>query len=116
MDGLKGLQALVGVDVICPQVLVMTQERIDQFAQAIEDFQWIHVDAPRAKTESPFKATIAHGFLTLSLLTWFLERTLVVEGGTMGLNYGLDKVRFVRPVPTGTGLVGPLPSGDAGAP
>lgn len=84
----------------------MTQERIDQFARATDDFQWIHVDAKRAAQESPFKTTIAHGFLSLSLLTWFLERTLVIEGGTMGLNYGLDRVRFVRPAPAGIGLMG----------
>jgi len=82
----------------------MTQDRIDQFAEASEDFQWIHVDAERAARESPFKATIAHGFLSLSLLTWFIERTLVFEGGTMGLNYGLDRVRFVRPAPVGAVL------------
>jgi acyl dehydratase len=84
----------------------MTQERIDDFARAIGDYQWIHVDPARAAAESPFGATIAHGFLSLSLLTWFLERTLVVEAGTMGLNYGLDRVRFVRPAPAGMGLVG----------
>ena len=84
----------------------MTQERIDQFARASEDFQWIHVDAARSARESPFKTTIAHGFLSLSLLTWFLERTLVFEGGTMGINYGFDRVRFVRPAPVGTVLRG----------
>ena len=76
----------------------MTQERIDQFARASEDFQGIHVDAARSARESPFKTTIAHGFLSLSLLTWFLERTLVFEGGTMGINYGFNKVRFVSQV------------------
>jgi acyl dehydratase len=84
----------------------MTQERIDQFAQAIGDFQWIHVDAARASQESPFGTTIAHGFLSLSLLTWFIERTVVVDAGTMGLNYGLDRVRFVRPAPAGAALLG----------
>jgi acyl dehydratase len=97
---------LVGRDLVCPEVLTMTQERIEQFAQAIGDFQWIHVDPARAALESPFGTTIAHGFLSLSLLTWFIERTIVVEAGTMGLNYGLDRVRFVRPAPTGTRLVG----------
>jgi len=84
----------------------MTQDRIDQFARAIDDFQWIHVDPVRAAGESPFRTTIAHGFLSLSLLTWFLERTIVVEAGTMGLNYGLDRVRFVRPAPAGSRLIG----------
>ena len=103
---LAGLQDLVGRDLVCPEILTMTQDRIDRFAQAVGDFQWIHVDSARAAQESPFRATIAHGFLTLSLLTWFIERTVVVETGTMGLNYGLDRVRFVRPAPSGTGLVG----------
>jgi acyl dehydratase len=84
----------------------MTQERIDQFARASDDFQWIHVDPERAARESPFKATIAHGFLSLALLTWFLERTIVFEGLSMGLNYGLDRVRFVRPAPVGAALSG----------
>lgn len=97
---------LIGRTLDCPATLVLTQSRIDRFAEATDDFQWIHVDASRAAAESPFKATIAHGFLTLSLLTWFLERTLVIEGGTMGLNYGLDRVRFIRPAPVGTALHG----------
>ena len=84
----------------------MTQDRIDQFARAVEDFQWIHVDQARAARESRFNATIAHGFLSLSLLTWFLERTITVEAGTMGLNYGFDRVRFVRPAPAGSHLTG----------
>ncbi len=100
------LRSLLERELVCPQTLTMTQERIDQFARAIDDFQWIHVDRERAARESPFKGTIAHGFLSLSLLTWFLERTLVFEGGTMGLNYGLDRVRFVRPALSGAGLQG----------
>jgi acyl dehydratase len=97
---------LLGRELHCPRTLTMTQERIDQFARASEDFQWIHVDAQRSAKESPFGTTIAHGFLSLSLLTWFLERTLVIEGGTMGLNYGLDRVRFVRPAAVGAALRG----------
>ena len=100
------MRQLLGRELVCPRTLTMTQARIDQFARASEDFQWIHVDVERAARESPFKATIAHGFLSLALLTWFLERTLVFEGGTMGLNYGLDRVRFVRPAPVGAVLVG----------
>ena len=103
--GVDAMRQLLGRELVCPRSLTMTQERIDQFARASEDFQWIHVDAERAARESPFKDTIAHGFLTLSLLTWVLERTLVFEGGTMGLNYGLDRVRFVRPAAVGTSLV-----------
>jgi acyl dehydratase len=100
------LQALRGRPLVCPQTLTLTQERIDQFARATDDFQWIHVDAQRAARESPFKATIAHGFLSLALLTWFLERTVVFDGLKMGLNYGLDRVRFVKPAPAGAGLRG----------
>jgi acyl dehydratase len=100
------MRQLLGRDLVCPQTLTMTQERIGQFARASEDFQWIHVDPERSARESPFKTTIAHGFLSLALLTWFLERTLVFEGGTMGINYGLDKVRFVRPAPVGAQLSG----------
>ena len=102
--GVDAMRQLLGRELVCPRNLTMTQDRIDQFAEASEDFQWIHVDAERAARESPFKATIAHGFLSLSLLTWFIERTLVFEGGTMGLNYGLDRVRFVRPAPVGAVL------------
>jgi acyl dehydratase len=64
------------------------------------------VDPERAALESPFGTTIAHGFLSLSLLTWFLERTISLEGGRFGLNYGLDRVRFVRPAPAGAELLG----------
>ena len=100
------LELLRDRDLVCPQTLVLTQERIDAFARASDDFQWIHVDPERAARESPFKSTIAHGFLTLSLLTWFLERTLVFDYATMGLNYGFDRVRFVRPAPAEVALTG----------
>lgn len=100
------LRTVLGRPLVCPQTLTLDQAKIDQFAAAIGDYQWIHVDAERAAAESQFGVTIAHGFLTLSLLTWFIERTLVIEGGRMGLNYGLDKVRFVRPAPVGTELTG----------
>jgi acyl dehydratase len=106
VDSLQGLQDLLGRQLLCPSRLRMTQERIDQFARATEDFQWIHVDSGRAAAESPFGTTIAHGFLSLALLTWFQERTLRIEGGRFGLNYGLDRVRFVRPAPAGAVLLG----------
>ena len=79
----------------------ITQARIDSFAKAIEDFQWIHVDPARAK-ESPFGATIAHGFLTLSLLSHLSERTFSFADRRMGVNYGLNRVRFTSPVPSGS--------------
>ena len=78
----------------------MTQERIDTFAKAIDDFQWIHVDRARAKG-SPFGGTIAHGFLTLSLLSHLSERTFGFTDRKMGVNYGLNRVRFTSPVPSG---------------
>lgn len=74
------------------------QERIDQFAQVTGDFQWIHVDAARAAKESPFGCTIAHGFLTLSLLGKFYDDHFSLPFCEMGINYGLNKVRFTNPV------------------
>lgn len=80
--------------------MLVTQERIDRFADATSDRQWIHVDAQRARS-GPFGGTIAHGFLTLSLLPHFLETTLRVQGLRMVVNYGLNRVRFITPVPAG---------------
>lgn len=79
----------------------ITQERVATFADATEDHQWIHLDPERAK-DSPFGATIAHGFLTLSLLTRLTEGAVQIEGTVMSINYGLNKVRFVHPVPVGS--------------
>jgi acyl dehydratase len=79
----------------------ITQERIDQFADATGDHQWIHVDAERAAA-GPYGGTIAHGYLTLSLAAVFLEELLVVDGVAMAVNYGLNKVRFTAPVPVGS--------------
>ena len=79
----------------------VSQQRIDQFADASGDHQWIHVDRDRAKRESPYGATIAHGFLTLSLISTLLSRTRPAEG-KLAVNYGLNKVRFLRPVVAGS--------------
>jgi acyl dehydratase len=79
----------------------ITQERIDTFAKAIDDFQWIHVDRERAR-HSPYGGTIAHGFLTLSLLSHLSERTFSFADRKMGVNYGLNRVRFTSPVPSGS--------------
>ena len=79
----------------------ITQERVNLFADATDDHQWIHVDAERAK-EGPFGGTIAHGYLTLSLLPSFMFEMIRVEGIQMGVNFGLNKVRFPRPVPVGS--------------
>jgi acyl dehydratase len=83
--------------------LEITQERIDAFADATDDHQWIHVDPERAKS-GPFGTTIAHGYLTLSLAVRFVDEIFAVEGVRMGVNYGTNKVRFVSPVPVGSKL------------
>ncbi|MGH8925365.1 MAG: MaoC family dehydratase [Acidimicrobiia bacterium] len=83
--------------------LEITQERINLFADATSDHQWIHVDPERAKT-GPFGTTVAHGYLTLALAVPFVEQILKVEGSLMGINYGANKVRFITPVPVGCRL------------
>ena len=85
--------------------LEIDQQRIDMFADATGDHQWIHVDPERAK-EGPFGCTIAHGYLTLSLANWFLPRLLEVRNISMGVNYGCEKVRFPAAVPVGSRLRG----------
>ena len=85
--------------------LQITQERINQFADATGDHQWIHVDPERAKS-GPFGKTIAHGYLTLSLVNHFLPEIVEVRGISMGVNYGCDKVRFPAPVPVGSHVRG----------
>lgn len=82
--------------------LEITQERVNQFADATGDHQWIHVDPERAANESPFGGPIAHGYLTLSLLPALSWQTYTVENSTMGVNYGSNKVRFVNPVAVGS--------------
>ena len=82
--------------------LEVSQERINQFADATLDHQWIHVDVERAKTESPYKSTIAHGYLTLSLLPYMWEQIIEVNNLKMMVNYGMDKMRFGKPVLTGS--------------
>ena len=97
---LRELEQRVGEEVGVSPWIEVTQERIDTFAKAIDDFQWIHVDRARAK-DSPFGGTIAHGFLTLSLLSHLSERTFGFTDRKMGVNYGLNRVRFTSPVPSG---------------
>ena len=84
---------------------LLTQERIQQFADATEDRQWIHVDPQRAARESPFGATVAHGFLTLSLLSYLCAQALRVRNGVrLRVNYGLNRVRFPSPVRAGSAI------------
>ncbi|MSQ59785.1 MAG: MaoC family dehydratase [Betaproteobacteria bacterium] len=101
INGTGDLRARVGEEIVLSEWLEMTQARIDQFAEATGDHQWIHVDAQRAQRESPFKAPIAHGFLTMSLLSKFLGDCLEFTGTKMGVNYGFNRLRFTDPVPVG---------------
>jgi acyl dehydratase len=98
----RALGAHQGSEIVTTDWVEITQERINQFAVAITDFNWIHVEAERARRESPFRAPIAHGFLTLSLLTLLLEAGVRFQERGMGLNYGLNRVRFTSPVPAGS--------------
>jgi acyl dehydratase len=104
-ENLSDLLALVGQEIAVSDWVTVTQEQINQFAQATGDHQWIHVDVERAKA-GPFGAPIAHGFLTLSLLPMFLQTSLEIRNSRMGVNYGLNKVRFTAPVPVGSRLRG----------
>jgi len=93
------LSAFVGREIAVTDWLTVTQERIRDFAEVTEDRQWIHVDRERAKRESPFGTTIAHGFLTLSLVSHFMREAIEIRSGVrMGVNYGLNRVRFPSPV------------------
>jgi acyl dehydratase len=100
------LRERVGVELAVSDWLEVTQARIDQFAEATDDRQWIHVDPVRAAAESPFRSTIAHGFLTLSLVSVLARRAIRFTGVRLAVNYGLNRVRFVAPVPAGTKIRG----------
>lgn len=95
----------VGQDVAISDWLTITQAQVNQFAHATHDHQWIHTDPERAKA-GPFGAPIAHGFLTLSLLPCMFESAFEIQQTRMGVNYGLNKVRFTAPVPVGSRLRG----------
>ncbi len=103
LQSLAELPALVGHDVAVSDWLTVTQEQVNLFAQATGDHQWIHVDVERSKA-GPFGAPIAHGFLTLSLIPKFFETAMEIHNTRMGVNYGLNKVRFTSPVPVGSRL------------
>jgi acyl dehydratase len=102
---LRSLESRVGEEVGVSPWVEISQARIDEFARATEDFQWIHVDPAKAKS-SPFGGTIAHGFLTLSMLPKLSESTFEFSDRKMGVNYGLNKVRFTAPVPAGAKIRG----------
>jgi acyl dehydratase len=115
---LEDLAPLVGQEISLSDWIAIDQARIDQFAHATGDHQWIHVDPARA-TQGPFGTTIAHGFLTLSLLPALADSALTIGDVAMGVNYGLNRVRFTAPVPVGSRLRGrfvlkayePIPGG-----
>jgi acyl dehydratase len=101
IDGIDGLKGKVGEHLGYSQWHEVTQEQINLFADATGDHQWIHVDVERAKS-GPFGAPIAHGYLTLSLTPTLLTEAFIVTGISMGINYGLNKLRFPSPVPVGS--------------
>lgn len=104
INKLEEFKALEGQEIGKSEWLTMTQERIDDFAKATGDFQWIHTDPERCKTDSPFGKPIAHGFLTLSLIPVLNAQLLEVNNVRMAINYGLDKTRFMKAVPVGSSV------------
>jgi acyl dehydratase len=102
----SALQHRLGQEVAVSDWFEMPQERISQFAETTEDRQWIHIDAARAAAESPYRTTIAHGFLTLSMVSALLRNALKLPQQRMGINYGLNRVRFMGPVPAGSRIRG----------
>jgi acyl dehydratase len=106
VDAPSGLLELTGADLGATPWEAVPQDRIEQFADATGDHQWIHVDVERARAESPFGGPIAHGYLTLSLVNLFLPQLLEVRGASMGVNVGLGQVRFPAPVASGARVRG----------
>jgi acyl dehydratase len=105
-ESVAKLNEHLGEEVAVSDWFTVAQDRINAFAEATEDRQWIHIDPERAVRESPFKEPIAHGFLTLSLLSELMKRAIAVDGVRMGVNYGLNRVRFISPVPAGAQIRG----------
>jgi acyl dehydratase len=101
IQGVEGMQSMLGREIGPSEWRTVTQEDIDTFAELSGDDQWIHVDVERAKKESPFGTTIAHGNLTLSLVDGFRKALISSTGFALGVNYGWDKIRFPAPVPAG---------------
>jgi acyl dehydratase len=106
ISDVAALRDRIGDEIAVGDWFPITQERIDQFADATGDHQWIHVDAARAAAESPYRATIAHGFLTLSLVSTLLRDAVTFTGLRLAINYGLNRVRFVSAVPSGSRIRG----------
>lgn len=101
-DSVRSLTSFVGQPPIVSESVLVDQAMIDQFADVTRDRQWIHVDPVRARAESPYRQTIAHGFLALSLLTHWQASCIAFPGAAVLLNYGFDKVRFTAPIPSGS--------------
>jgi acyl dehydratase len=117
IDDVRSLRGRIGEEIAISGWLPVTQARIDEFAEVTGDRQWIHVDPGRAAAESPLHTTIAHGFLTLSLLSALIEEAIHFDGLRMAINYGLNRVRFVSPVPCGSRVRArftPVSAEDAG--
>lgn len=104
IESLEQLEELVGQEVAVGEWIEVTQEQVNLFADATGDHQWIHVDVERAKRESPYGAPIAHGYLTLSLIPLLMKKAIEMRNVKMGVNYGLNRVRFMAPVPVGSKL------------
>ena len=102
IPNVAALRERVGQELAVSDWIDISQQRIDRFAESTEDRQWIHVDPARAAASSPFKTTIAHGFLTLSLVSVLLSDAVTLGGVRLAINYGVNRVRFVAPVPSGS--------------
>jgi acyl dehydratase len=102
------LRELVGQEIAVTEWFTVNQERVNQFADATGDHQWIHLDVERSRKESPYGTTIAHGFLTLSLLPLIMQSAVSMPEAKLSVNYGLNKVRFPAPVPVGSKVRGRL--------
>lgn len=100
------LRRLIGQEVAVTEWFPVTQERVNLFAEATGDHQWIHLDVERSRKESPYGGTIAHGFLTLSLLPLMMQSAVSMPPAKLSVNYGLNKVRFPAPVPVGSRIRG----------
>ncbi|PHR72876.1 MAG: dehydratase [Lutibacter sp.] len=103
-ENISEFKSMVGKQLPEGNWYTINQQMINDFANATLDKQWIHVDEDRAKNESPFKSTVAHGFMSVSMVSRMLEETFAIESIKMGLNYGLNKVRFPSPVPVNSEL------------
>jgi len=107
VESVDGIKSFVGKEIGVSDWLVISQDRINAFADATGDRQWIHLNAERAKRESPFGKTIAHGFLTLSLISHLMQQTVQIRTGSrLAVNYGLNRVRFPAPVREGSRIRG----------